>query len=246
MFRELADDKHTARRWHDGPTARLWQRREAVVLADILPRLTGYRCVELGPAATRAARGNGATLRQWHGDLRGGPDVDFVYDGQSLPLASKSVDVLILRHALELTVEPHQLVRECARVLSDRGQIVCLVFNPLSWWALTQVFVRRRHRFCPCGRPPRAARLIDWLRLVEFEATECRRYGSGFPLFSRCWSADRGPRCLAPIAWAAGGYVIVARRRALRRVPPGGKQLLVRKARPGLARAPASGLPCAR
>lgn len=243
MFRFLADHIDPARAWFDTPGAAIWRDHEAALLGEILPELTGYRCIQIGVGSTTSETSDRVgTLRLWRADVRPGDDVDVCIDAQNLPWASGSIDALIVVHALELSSEPHALIRECVRVLSPRGQLVCLAFNPLSTWMLRQGLRRSRHRFTPRALPPRAARLADWLRVLDFETTACWRYGPGFPLFGRRWQAYRHTRWLAPVAWNAGGYALVARRRALRRIPPSGRRLLTPQPRRALARARAAEL----
>lgn len=247
MFRFVADEAQAARAWLESPAARAWRAQEAALLADMLPGLTGYRCIQIGMPAMAFDVGECiGTLRLWRADTALGEAVDVCIDGQSLPWASGSIDALILVHGLELSAEPHALVRECARVLSARGQLVCLVFNPLSLWTQTQGLRRAASRFRPRSMPPRAARLTDWLRLLEFETTACWRYGPGFPMFGRRWQACVDTRWMLPLAWSAAGYAIIARRRVLRRIPPPGRRLLRRQREHGLAPSPAAGLPSRR
>lgn len=230
MFPRRAEDRQQSRAWFDSASARRWQTLEAGLLADLLPRLAGYRCVSIGAVSVQDSAPDTrcvATLKHWHGDVRRHAGVDFVYDGDRLPLASHSVDVLILRHAVELAEQPHRLIRECARVLSERGQLVVMVYNPWSLWALAQLPGRQATAFRPLARPPRAARLIDWLRVVALETTACHRYGPGLARWSRI-APPLGERAGARwIAWSAGGYALVARRHALRRIPPGGQRVRV-------------------
>lgn len=173
----------------------------------------------------------------WRADVRAAPGVDLCVDACNLPWSSGSVDALVLAHAMELSADPHALVRECVRVLSPRGQLVCLVFNPRAPWLLARGLRRRAHAFLPRALPPRAARLSDWLQLFDFEITALWRYGPGWPLFGHPWQGAAGRAWLRPLAWSAPGYAVLARRRALRRIPPGGKRLLARRAaRPVVAR----------
>lgn len=85
-----------------------------------------------------------------------------------LPIASESIDLLILPHVVEFEADPHGVLREAERVLRPEGQLVVMAFNPFSIHGivrrLTLREVFRRQGFVP------SARLLDWLRLLKFEA----------------------------------------------------------------------------
>lgn len=53
-----------------------------------------------------------------------------------LPLASGSVQLLLLPHGLELCERPQELLLECFRVLAPYGRLVMSGFNPHSLWRL--------------------------------------------------------------------------------------------------------------
>lgn len=135
-----------------------------------------------------------------------------------LPLATESVDVLILPHVLEFEPDRHQLLREAERVLKPEGRLHILGFNPYSlhgWWrpSATAYF----QRGCiPCGR------VLDWLSLLEFQVER----KAGFSVFLRRIfrtgrSAQEG--CAAPFATA---YAIRAIKRTYRYIPLNSRAVL--------------------
>ena len=101
-----------------------------------------------------------------------------------LPFASQSVDLLVLPHTLELTDDPHRLLREAERVLLPEGQLVILGFNTLSLWGARQAFGRVTKRsFVPAsGKLIAFSRLKDWLKLLGFELNR-GRFGCYQPPF---------------------------------------------------------------
>lgn len=132
-------------------------------------------------------------------------------DARHLPLAAKSVDAVLLPHTLESVGSPHRLLRETSRVLSDRGRLLLLGFNP--WGALGW---RRRLGLAPSALPSTAqfysaGRVSDWLRLLDFEIVEIRRFGVGFPWLAP--HAEGGPftpaRLLRPFGEA---YLVAAKK----------------------------------
>jgi SAM-dependent methyltransferase len=90
-------------------------------------------------------------------------------DVLQLPLASQSVDLVVLPHVLESHAHPHEVLREVERVLMPEGQVVISGFNTASLWRLRQAFMLRRD-----GAPWDAKfigllRLREWLRVLGFE-----------------------------------------------------------------------------
>lgn len=104
-----------------------------------------------------------------------------VADIESLPLASGSMDAVLIHHALDFTADSHRLVREASRVLRPGGRMIILGFNPLSLWGLAKLL-----RWRP--QPPWNARFIaksrlnDWLSLLDFQVERLEHGGYLPPL----------------------------------------------------------------
>jgi SAM-dependent methyltransferase len=126
----------------------------------------GYRAVQVGMPEVDFLRHNRIQFRF---TLALEPGAAVAADPLQLPLASQSVDLLLLPHVLEFHGNPHDVLREAERVLMPEGQVVISGFNTVSLWRLRQLFTRRRHG------PPWDARFIgllrlrDWLRVLGFE-----------------------------------------------------------------------------
>ena len=205
--------------WLTTPRARLLVQRESALLRTVLAPLTGYRLLQVGSwGFARDVLRRSGTLCQWRLGYWSGGDDDIAFDGIHLPIASASVDALLLAHSLELCAQPHVLLRECERVLNDRGQLVVLSFNPLSMWALSQRLPgRAQYRLAPGAQFYAAHRVCDWLRLLDFEPQRLVRYGVGFPFFSHTITAPsiERPSRMTSIAWLAQAYLVVARKRVV-------------------------------
>ena len=81
-----------------------------------------------------------------------------------LPFASDSIDALVLCHTLNVSPTPHEVLRECQRVLVPNGHLFVVSFNPLSLWGLGQLanhFLRRKKLPAASSRKMR-----DWLALL--------------------------------------------------------------------------------
>ena len=133
---------------------------------------------------------------------------------ESLPVLSKSIDAVLLPHTLEFSRSPKAVLREVNRVLTDRGRVMALGFNPWSGWGLRR-FLGLRHRAFPEGAQFHSAgRLCDWLELLDFEVVEVRRYSAGMPWLDP--HSDGEALRLASLAQPfAESYMVVARKRVL-------------------------------
>ena len=94
------------------------------------------------------------------------PGIAACLSHENLAIATDSVDAVFLPHTLELSLEPHAVLREVYRILRPEGRLVALGFTPTSLWGL-------RHQFAEQGFPPGLVRHIsrrrmsDWLQLLS-------------------------------------------------------------------------------
>jgi SAM-dependent methyltransferase len=121
--------------------------------------------------------------------------VHLVTNAAALPFPAASLDLLVLPHTLELSADPHHVLREVERVLVPEGRVVISGLNPASLWGLRQGRGRLMSHLGLGGREPDRLylpeagefigprRLRDWLRLLSFEV-ESDRYGCYRPAVS--------------------------------------------------------------
>lgn len=93
-----------------------------------------------------------------------------------LPLQCDSVDMIILPHMLEFDAFRFQTMREVERVLKPEGIVVILNFNPWSFWVRYQYLWDKRLADSWKGHFIRRSRVIDWLKLLNFEVTMISRF----------------------------------------------------------------------
>ena len=125
------------------------------------------------------------------------PRIALLTDSAALPFPANSLDLVLLPHTLELSIDPHATLREVERVLVPEGRVVITGLNPASLWGLRQ---RRAHFYRRLGYGelflPEAGefigywRLRDWLRLLSFEV-ESGQFGCYRPAVSRAASLER-------------------------------------------------------
>ena len=125
----------------------------------------GFRAVQVGLPEVDFLRQNRIPFRF---TLALEPGAGLAADPLQLPLASQSVDLVVLPHVLEFHPHPHEVLREVERVLMPEGHVVISGFNTGSLWRMRQMFTFDR-------KSPWDAKFIgllrlrEWLRLLGFE-----------------------------------------------------------------------------
>ena len=198
----------------------------------------GFRAVQVGLPEVDFLRMNRIPFRF---SLALEPGASLAADPLQLPLASQSVDLVVLPHVLESHDHPHEVLRETERVLMPEGQVVISGFNTGSLWRLRQMF-SGRHREAPWDlKFIGLLRLRDWLRVLGFELNG-GKFGCYAPPFgeklwlerfafmeqagSRWWPIAGGVYVVRAVKRTHGMRVITptwreerARRRALSPIP---------------------------
>ncbi len=156
------------------------QRRQ---LEKSINRLFGYHQAEIG-VSHRVPVGNPSNLGhkfyvlpELEPDL---PENVIVSRSDELAIDCGTLDLVILHHALDFSPNPHQTLREAARVLKPNGHLVIVGFNPFSLWGARRMFVRSKqapwnNRFIS-GR-----RIEDWLNLLDFKVKTPAYFYYGLP-----------------------------------------------------------------
>lgn len=202
--------------WLAGPLGGMLLAEERATVAASLECAFGLHCLQVGDWGGPGAFLDCArTRRSALVAERAGPGIALVAEAAALPLQSDSVDVMLLPHTLEFAPDPHEVLREAARVLTGEGELVVLGFDPLGTWSLRNVFTRGG---CPPGivRTISATRLADWLKLVGFEVGPAARYLYAPPLASLAAARARGLlERVGRRAWPrfSGAYLLHARKR---------------------------------
>ena len=151
--------------WIETPLGRYLIEREQTYFDRTVADVFGYNAIQLGLPELDFLRSSRIPLRC---KIAPGANVDLQSDFRDLPIASNSVDLVLMPHLLEFAEHPHQILREVERVLMPEGHLVLSAFNPYSLWGL-------RHKFHGDGEFPWRGRFLslmrvkDWLALLGFE-----------------------------------------------------------------------------
>jgi SAM-dependent methyltransferase len=200
--------------WYRTPVGGLFRAGEAALVADILPILFGYHLIGLGvPVAWEPLAASPIAHRCCCDRLPDGdPAVNLIADPTALPIATDSVDVVLLSHVLEFVTQPSAVLREVDRVLIPEGHVLILGFNPFSVWGLWRVLGSHR-RAPPCdGVWLSALQLQDRLNRLGFETLAVHYEFYRPPLPRLGWLEQLGQRYWRQ---GGGGYVLLARKRVI-------------------------------
>lgn len=153
--------------WYSQGQGRYVLQQTQATLATRLETAFGYHILQIGPVRGQNLLQASPINHSIHAGERGGEGIGLVCEADQIPLDSDSVDVIVAHHCIELSENPHQVLRELQRVLTPQGHLLLVGFNPLSLRGLATM-VRRLHRRSPWRfyHPVSEGRLTDWLRLV--------------------------------------------------------------------------------
>ena len=163
------------RSWYQRPLGRLLAEAELSALEAELPTLFGYHLLVLDPPWERC---HFSASRIPHQIIQ---SVEPLTQGQAglgghtedWPIMSDSIDAIVLPHTLEITGDPHQVLREADRSLIPDGHLVIIGFNPRSLWGVRRVLTRKRQQMPWDSRFLSMNRIKDWLSLLGFDTLHC-------------------------------------------------------------------------
>ncbi|WP_303784533.1 class I SAM-dependent methyltransferase [Azovibrio restrictus] len=153
-------------KWLQTPQGRYVMDWEQARLDEALADVFGFFALQLGMPERDFLRANRIPTRLILGDT---PGTDLCCDFAQLPIASQSVDLVVLPHVLEFYPDPHQILREVERILIPEGRLFILGFNPFSLWGLRRKLPPRPRGYPWDGHYLSILRLKDWLNLLNFE-----------------------------------------------------------------------------
>jgi SAM-dependent methyltransferase len=159
---------HYPSSWQALPNGEIIKNAIEQELAPWWPKFFGYHLIKVGALSSEIEIPDCTINHQINISSKNGL-ANVVGDIDDLPLQEHSVDVCLLSHALEFSLDPHHVVREANRVLIPNGYLVITGFNPFSLAGLNRFTPHRsqqspwnEHFFTPM-------RVKDWLHLMGFE-----------------------------------------------------------------------------
>lgn len=239
---------NTLRDWFQAPLGQYLLEKERAYLDEVTPDIFGFHALQLGMSEVDLLRENRITHKMRIADCG---EVDVLAKCHELPLATQSIDLVVLAHALEFADEPHAILREVDRVMMPEGRLVIVGFNPWSLWGLRSALGFSREQYPWNGRFLSLLRVKDWLALLGFDVSAGRLIAYAPPFDSERWRRRFG--FMEPAGdrwWAVGGAVYmlqaIKRVRGMRIITPAWqekdareKALVAAAKRQGQAKTPA-------
>jgi len=182
----------SVRQWLTTPLGGALVEQESRIVEEALDGIFGEHCLQLGlwgEANTflKHARTQRTALIDEAGGAAGAAlaaataAASAIGKLHRLPVATDSIDCVVLPHVLDYSDRPHAILREVDRVLTAHGHLVILGFKTGGFWGL--------RRLVPgAGLPPDAndlvaeRRLRDWLQLLDLRIHGVTRYFFRWPL----------------------------------------------------------------
>ncbi len=151
-------------------------------LSPLLTTTFGYYSLQVGCAGLAGRLQKNCRVK--HQFTLGEPDLaaQVKANPSMLPIASDSVDLVILMHHLSNSSEPHAILREAFRILIPEGKLIIIDFNPNSLWGLRHFFQSWLEHVPFKGHFFTARRIDDWMRLLGFDQNRLYRVGYLPPL----------------------------------------------------------------
>lgn len=216
------------RNWYAVGLGRQFLDVERAELDSVLANLFGFHLLQVGAYADEyilaATRISHTVLLDYQAHTLSEALQKIAMRGSAtaLPIASQSVDVVVLHHSLEFSRDPHQVLREVDRVLVAEGHVVILGFNPWSFWLPWRWLLRWSQQPPWCGRALGRARLRDWLSLLGFDIVHSKNHFYRPPLqqagiMDRLKFMDK----LGARFWPrlGAGYLLVGRKKVIALTP---------------------------
>ncbi len=102
-----------------------------------------------------------------------------ISSNEHLPISTDNVDLVVASHVLEMSQNPHQVLREIDRVLVPEGHCILIGFNPYSLSNINKAvrFSRKSKQEQETYKMRSVARVRDWFSLLGFEVLDVNYLG---------------------------------------------------------------------
>ncbi len=212
--------------WFSTPLGKLVIKQERHILEQVLPDLFGYHFMQIGlvheSGLLECTRINHHFIAQLNEETEVVPGAAVRCQADALPIASDSIDVVVMSHVLEFSETPHKILREIERVLIGEGHLIIVGFNPWSLFGLWRLLLAWRDEPPWCGHFFTYNRIRDWFTLLDFELISLNRTFYRPPFQNQKFMGKlQFMEKIGKYCWKAFGgvYVVVIRKQVIPLTP---------------------------
>ncbi len=157
-----------------------------VLLNRMLPDIFGYQGIQIGQISQKIKLLESAGLHKKLvlGSVTNSQGIDIGAHAHHLPIASDTMNLVVLPHTLDFCSDPHQVLREVDRILTNDGHLLIIGFNPHSIWGLRHILMRWRGVVPWNGEFYSRGRIADWLSLLSFRILQEESFFLRLPISS--------------------------------------------------------------
>lgn len=206
--------------WLQSDAGKRLLNEQQILFDEALERLFGYRLLQMSISREAKLFQRSKISHCFSmGPLAGG-NIAAISD-ENLPLENESLDVVLLHHVLEYSQQPHQLLREAARVTLPSGYMLIAGFNPISPIGAFSRFARMRRRGVWHNQLLSVNRVVDWLALMDFSVQSVQYGYYRLPLSGHLGKQlPKIERALNAWQLPFGGFYLVVAKKEVSRLTP--------------------------
>jgi SAM-dependent methyltransferase len=156
--------------WFDAEPGKSILAAEAELVEQALNNCFGYNLLQLSVSRNVCLAESCRIQRRYRCHPLAATDTQAEFD--QLPIATDSLDAVILHHAHEFVTNPHLVLREMHRVIVPHGRLVIVGFNPWSLLGLYSALARRSKYSMWHNHLLGSRRMTDWLSLLGFQVND--------------------------------------------------------------------------
>lgn len=168
MKSDIVSFQNELAKWLQKPQSIILLEKEKHFVASFSSAIFGSHAVQLGFPFVDFLSGFRIQKKITAGLAYFDKTPDILCEIAALPIASESMDLVILPHVLEFSGNPHAILREVERILIPEGHLLLTGFHKYSLGVLRK-FLDKKNEFPWFGQFVSASRLKDWLMLLNFE-----------------------------------------------------------------------------
>ncbi|MBX2808243.1 MAG: class I SAM-dependent methyltransferase [Cellvibrionaceae bacterium] len=183
----LLESQAAISHWFASPLGQRIVAAQRQCLDQLLPTVYGYHLMQLSVLEDILLSQQSPVTHHFSLAVRPTSHAPTIAQFEQLPIDAESIDAAILHHVLDYSPNPHQLLRETARTIIPNGYIILLGFNPFALLnAKKQLGRILSQKACWRYHSLRCRRIIDWLRVLDFEPVLVKKADYGLPVNRDC------------------------------------------------------------